>query len=62
MPPHMAFLDSGLRHHFRSKQNESYIDEPQNRLPMKSKWFIYSTDKEATIKPVKVGLTLVNFK
>jgi hypothetical protein len=57
------FLDSSYRSIVNQKQNESYIGyNPRSSTERKANG-LYSTDKDATIKPVGFGLTLAwNFK
>ena len=57
------FLDSGYGSILDQKQNESYIGYSQKSITDREANGLYSTDKEATIKPVAFGLTLGwNFK
>ena len=57
------FLDSGYGTILDQKQNESYIGYSQKSITNRKANGLYSTDKEATIKPVAFGLTLGwNFK
>ena len=57
------FLDSGYGTILDQKQNESYIGYNQKSITNRKANGLYSTDKEAKIKPVAVGLTLGwNFK
>ncbi|UQD56220.1 hypothetical protein [Flavobacterium sp. K5-23] len=57
------FLDSGYGTILNQKQNESYISYNPTSSTDRNVNGLYSTDKDATIKPVAFGLTLGwNFK
>jgi hypothetical protein len=57
------FLDSSYGTILNQKQNESYISYNPSSSTDRNANGLYSTDKEATIKPVAFGLTLGwNFK
>lgn len=56
------FLDSGYGSVIDQKQNESYIGYNSTAVTDRKANGLYSTDKDATIKPVAFGLTLgLNF-
>lgn len=52
------FLDSGYGTILDQKQNESYISYNPTSVTDRKANGLYSTDKDATIKPVAFGLTL----
>jgi hypothetical protein len=57
------FLDSSYRSILNQKQNESYLSYNPTSSTDRNANGLYSTDKNATIKPVAFGLTLGwNFK
>ncbi|MBC5840838.1 MAG: hypothetical protein K2Y30_00020 [Flavobacteriaceae bacterium] len=57
------FLDTGYKSVIDQKQNESFIGYNQTGTANREVNGLYSTDKNATIKPVAFGLTLGwNFK
>jgi hypothetical protein len=57
------FLDSGYGTIIDQKQDESYLSYNQSSVTDRKANGLYSTDKDATIKPVAFGLTLgLNFK
>ena len=57
------FLDTGYKSVIDQKQNESFIGYNQTGTTNREVNGLYSTDKNATIKPVAFGLTLGwNFK
>jgi hypothetical protein len=57
------FLDTGYGTVIDQKQDESFISYNPAGITNRKANGLYSTDKDATIKPVAFGLTLgVNFK
>lgn len=57
------FLDTGYRTILNQKQNESYLSYSPTSVMDRKANGLYSTDKDATIKPVAFGLTLgLNFQ
>ena len=57
------FLDSGYGTILDQKQNESYLSYNPTSVTDRKANGLYSTDKDATIKPVAFGLTLgLNFQ
>jgi hypothetical protein len=57
------FLDTGYGTILNQKQNESYLSYSSTSVADRKANGLYSTDKDATIKPIAFGLTLgLNFQ